>query len=114
MSRKVLLKAIDMKTRKTFISQLLKEKRKRGRMTQPMLAKRAGVGLHFIRDLEQGKETVCLKKLNQVLALFGFEMHPCRIISHMPYTGPMETIKLKDIDDPEKVRGDKDCSFLNL
>ena len=82
-------------------------------MSQAMLAKKAGVGLHFIRDLEQGKETVCLKKLNQVLAMFSYEMHPCKMKSHLPYTGPMEKIKLKDIDDPEKIRGDKDCSFLS-
>lgn len=99
---------------KTVISQLLKERRKKWRMTQPVLAKKAGVGLHFIRDLEQGKDTVCLKKLNQVLSFFKYEMYPCSITSHLPYTAPMKKIRLKDIDDPEKMRGDKDCSFLNL
>ena len=99
---------------KTFISQLLKEYRKRWRISQPVFAKRAGVGLHFIRDLEQGKETICLKKLNQVLAQFNYEMHPCKINSHLPYTGPKKKIKLSTIDDPEKTRRDKDCSFLNF
>jgi predicted transcriptional regulator len=40
------------------------------------LADRAGVGLRFIRDLEQGKATLQLDKVNQVLALFGHRMEP--------------------------------------
>jgi DNA-binding XRE family transcriptional regulator len=98
----------------SVISKLLKERRRKWRMTQPVLAKKAGVGLHFIRDLEQGKETVCLKKLNQVMLVFQFEMYPCSISSHHPYSPPKKSINWKDIDDPEKTRGDKDCSFLNL
>jgi hypothetical protein len=38
------------------------------------LAERAGVGLRFVRELEQGKQTVQLDKVNQVLALFGGEL----------------------------------------
>ena len=34
-------------------------------------ADRAGVGLRFVRDLEQGKETLRLDKVNQVLQMFG-------------------------------------------
>ena len=40
-------------------------------MTQEELALKAGVGLRFIRELEQGKETLRLDKVNQVLSLFG-------------------------------------------
>lgn len=40
-------------------------------LTQVDLAERAGVGLRFVRDLEQGKETLRLDKVNQVLRLFG-------------------------------------------
>ena len=39
-----------------------------------MLAKRSGVGLRFVRDLEQGKPTVRVDKVNQVLALFGYRL----------------------------------------
>ncbi|MBK8514705.1 MAG: helix-turn-helix transcriptional regulator [Saprospiraceae bacterium] len=35
------------------------------------LAEKAGVGLRFVRELEQGKETLRLDKVNQVLNLFG-------------------------------------------
>jgi len=83
-------------------------------MTQAAYAKHVGVGLHFIRDVEQGKETICLKKLNQVLGRCHHIMHPCRINSLLPYTPPMKKIKLKDIDDPEKTRRDKDAVFFNL
>jgi y4mF family transcriptional regulator len=54
----------------------VKEKRKELRLTQHDLADRAGVGLRFIRDLEQGKESLRLDKVNQVLALFGRRMEP--------------------------------------
>ena len=49
----------------------IKEKRKQLKLTQPELAERAGVGLRFVRELEQGKQTVQLDKVNQVLSLFG-------------------------------------------
>ncbi|MBT3202206.1 MAG: helix-turn-helix transcriptional regulator [Phycisphaerales bacterium] len=48
--------------------------RKTAGLTQVELAARAGVGLRFLRDLEQGKSTVRLDKVNQVLALFGCEL----------------------------------------
>jgi hypothetical protein len=38
------------------------------------LAERAVVGLRFVRELEQGKQTVQLDKVNQVLSLFGSEL----------------------------------------
>ncbi len=52
-------------------SVFLKSKRKEFNLTQEELALKAGVGLRFVRDLEQGKETLRLDKVNQVLALFG-------------------------------------------
>lgn len=56
------------------ISDFIKNKRNLGKLTQPELAKKAGVGLRFIRDLEQGKETLRIDKVNQVLRLFGVEL----------------------------------------
>lgn len=58
----------------TTIAKFIKEKRKQLKLTQPELAERAGVGLRFVRELEQGKQTVQLDKVNQVLALFGSEL----------------------------------------
>ena len=53
---------------------IVKDKRKSVKLTQPELAEKAGVGLRFIRELEQGKETLRLDKVNQVLQLFGYEV----------------------------------------
>jgi len=56
------------------LSAQVKELREKAGLTQAMLAKRSGVGLRFVRDLEQGKPTVRVDKVNQVLALFGYRL----------------------------------------
>ena len=56
------------------LSSFLKEKRKTASLTQPELAEKAGVGLRFLREMEQGKESLRLDKVNQVLKLFGYEV----------------------------------------
>jgi y4mF family transcriptional regulator len=58
------------------LSDFLKDKRKKLNLTQQQLAEKAGVGLRFIRDLEQGKTTLRMDKVNQVLKLFGQELRP--------------------------------------
>lgn len=58
------------------LSDFLKEKRKKLKLTQQQLAEKAGVGLRFVRDLEQGKTTLRMDKVNQVLKLFGQELGP--------------------------------------
>ncbi|AFD07021.1 helix-turn-helix transcriptional regulator [Solitalea canadensis] len=58
----------------TNLSWFLKSKRKEFKLTQEDLALKAGVGLRLIREMEQGKETLRLDKVNQVLSLFGSEM----------------------------------------
>lgn len=52
----------------------LKELRAKAGLTQEELARRSGVGLRFVREVEQGKQTVRVDKLNQVLALFGYHL----------------------------------------
>jgi len=59
--------------------ELVKTRKKQLGLTQKELAERAGVGLRFIRDLEQGKQSLQLDKINQVLALFGHKMGPTEI-----------------------------------
>ncbi|MEI6083699.1 MAG: helix-turn-helix transcriptional regulator [Verrucomicrobiota bacterium] len=56
----------------------VKERRRIAGLTQAATARRAGVGLRFIRDLEQGKVTVRVDKVNQVLALFGYHLEPVK------------------------------------
>ena len=53
------------------ISTYVKKKRKEAGLTQVEFAMRAGLGLNFVRDLEQGKKTVRMDKVNQALAMFG-------------------------------------------
>ena len=56
------------------LSKFVKQKRTSAKLTQPELAEKAGVGLRFLRELEQGKETLRLDKVNQVLKLFGYQV----------------------------------------
>ena len=60
------------------IGGFVKEKRKEAGLTQEEFAIRSGLGLRFVRELEQGKETVRLDKVNQALAMFGMEAAPAR------------------------------------
>ena len=53
------------------IAEFVKMRRKKLGMTQVVLADRAGVGLRFLRELEQGKTNLRLDKVNQVLQMFG-------------------------------------------
>jgi len=58
------------------LSALIKQKRKESNLTQVELADLAGVGLRFIRELEQKKPTLRMDKVNEVLAFFGYELGP--------------------------------------
>ena len=58
------------------ISSTLKSLRKEHNLTQVDLAMKSGVGLNFVRELEQGKATVRLDKVAQVFDLFGYELVP--------------------------------------
>lgn len=60
--------------------EFVKSRRKELGITQEELARKSGVGLRFIRELEQGKETLRLDKINQVIVLFGHKMSPVKII----------------------------------
>ena len=54
-----------------LIADFVKEMRKKFNLTQVDLADKSGVGLRFVRELEQGKQTLRMDKVNQVLSLFG-------------------------------------------
>ena len=62
----------------TVVGKYVKEKRKQYHLTQEDLSDKAGVGLRFVRDLEQGKETVRMDKVNVALAMFDMEAVPGR------------------------------------
>ena len=58
------------------LSEFIKEQRKSHRLTQRDLADRAGVGLRFVREMESGKPTLRMDKVNIVLDLFGHCLEP--------------------------------------
>ena len=60
------------------IAEFIKQKRKEAGLTQEEFAMRAGLGLRFVRELEQGKEAVRMDKVNQALAMFGMQAVPGR------------------------------------
>lgn len=60
------------------IAEFVKRKRKEAGLTQEEFSVRSGLGLRFVRDLEQGKETVRMDKVNIALAMFDMEAVPGR------------------------------------
>ena len=56
------------------LSAFVKYHREQLGLTQEQLSSKAGVGLRFIRDMEQGKQSLRLDTINKVLSLFGYEM----------------------------------------
>lgn len=63
-----------MEDDKQTLREFIKGKRKSLKLTQKEMAEKAGVGLRFVRELERGKETLKMDKVNQVLQLFGYEL----------------------------------------
>lgn len=61
---------------KNRLSKFIKQKRKMAEISQVELAEKAGVGLRFVRDMEQGKNSLRMDKVNDVLKLFGAELAP--------------------------------------
>ena len=58
------------------IAVFIRQQRKTAGLTQEEFALRSGLGLRFVRELESGKETVRMDKVNQALAMFGMEAVP--------------------------------------
>jgi y4mF family transcriptional regulator len=59
-----------------LLSKFVRQQRKFHKMTQKDLANRAGVGIRFVRELEGGKPTLRMDKVNIVLDLFGHTLGP--------------------------------------
>ena len=60
--------------KQTTLSKYVKAMRKQYNLTQVELSDKSGVGLRLVRELEQGKQTLRLDKVNQILNLFGSEV----------------------------------------
>ncbi len=70
----IIQKAIMIKNKENNLAAFVKGRRKSIQLTQMELAEKAGVGLRFIRDLEQGKLSMRTDKINEVLRLFGYTL----------------------------------------
>lgn len=64
----------------TTLSKFVKAMRKQYNLTQVELSEKSGVGLRFVRELEQGKQTLRVDKVNQILNLFGKEVGAVPIV----------------------------------
>ena len=62
----------------TKVGKFVKENRRARGLTQEEFAMMTGLGLCFVRSLEQGKEALKMDKVNQALAFFDFELVPAR------------------------------------
>ena len=62
------------------LNKFIRLRRKALKMTQKEMSEKSGVGIRFIRELERGKITLKMDKVNQVLYLFGFELGPVQSI----------------------------------
>jgi y4mF family transcriptional regulator len=65
-----------MEDKNLTLKEFVKRKRKSLKLTQKEMAEKDGVGIRFVRELERGKETLKMDKVNQVLELFGYELGP--------------------------------------
>ncbi|MBR4841531.1 MAG: helix-turn-helix transcriptional regulator [Bacteroidaceae bacterium] len=79
------------------ISNYVKRCRKEQHLTQPELAQKAGVGLRFLRELEQGKQSLRMDKVNQVLAYFGSS---CGVNQDITAKQDITKYRLSSLDEP--------------
>ena len=81
------------------ISEFVKKSRKEQHLTQPELAARAGVGLRFLRELEQGKQSLRMDKVNQVLSYFGTS---CGVDSESSAKSDIRSYRLSSLEEPKE------------
>ena len=81
------------------ISEFVKKNRKELHLTQPELAARVGVGLRFLRELEQGKQSLRMDKVNQVLSYFGTT---CGVDVEASARPDIKTYRLSSLEEPKE------------
>ena len=83
----------------TQISEFVKKSRKEQHLTQPELAAHAGVGLRFLRELEQGKQSLRMDKVNQVLSYFGTT---CGVDVEASARSDIKSYRLSSLEEPKE------------
>jgi len=62
----------------SIIADFIRTHRKAAGLSQKEFALKSGLGLRFVRELEQGKQTLRLDKVDQALGMFGHHAAPVR------------------------------------
>ncbi len=57
------------------LGKILKEARKEQKLTQLQLAGYSGVGVRFVRELENGKQSCHIGKAIQIVSMLGIDIH---------------------------------------
>ena len=86
---------------KNIISKFIKKSRIEEKLTQKELALKAGVGLRFIRDVEQGKISLRTDTLNKVLRLFGKVLGPVMHVGR-DAVGAVSIVPLTDLSNKKE------------
>ena len=81
------------------ICDYVKKCRKEQHLTQPELAQKAGVGLRFLRELEQGKQSLRMDKVNQVLSYFGSS---CGVDENTAAKQDITKYRLSSLEEPSE------------
>ncbi len=71
------------------LADFVRQERVRQGLTQKQLAEKSRVGLNFVYQLENQKQTVQLDKTNQVLHALGYEVGALRRFN--PWTGSIKS-----------------------
>ena len=72
-------KFFHMNKESRIIRDFVRDQRRKARLTQVQLSAKAGVGLRFVRDIEQGKRTLRTDTVNKVLRIFGACLGPVNL-----------------------------------
>lgn len=89
------------------IGQVIQSERKKLGLTQPKFAKNAGLGLRFVKELEEGKQTVRLDKLNQALSYLGMTISIVPVDYAILHENTPDSVVIKEVIEICKRRGVK-------
>ena len=80
-----------------ILGKTIQEKRKLLKLSQKEFATQAGLGLRFVKELEEGKATVRLDKVNQALEFLGMTMEPVNIDYALRHENTPDTVIILEV-----------------
>lgn len=85
--------------KENIIGNYIKTERKKLGLTQVEFAQKAGLGLRFVKELEQGKNTVRIDKVNQALSFLGATLKPVRVDYSVLHVNTPESVIILEVED---------------